>query len=121
MVATGSRTQHDFFPALPPLIVTPSFEVAPTITIALKPVYSMRPQTANGQWSGQPLSRVSLATIPNGLLLTQNPDYLRTSPGLFFPGKDDADKDPRKRRARVSFDVLQAIDAWRYQDVWVAP
>ena len=51
------------------------------------------------QTTGQPLSRITLACIPNGLLLTEKPNYLREYPGLLFPGKDDKDKNPQKMRA----------------------
>lgn len=44
--------------------------------------------------------------VPNGLLLTCNPDYLSKYPSLFFPGKEDNGKDPRKIRIRVSFEIL---------------
>ena len=121
MVAVGPSASHAFYPALPPLIVTPEFELAPTITVALKPLYSMLPPPPEGGWTGQPLDRVGLATIPNGLLLTEGPCYLKSHPGLLFPGKDDKGKDPRKLRARVSFDKLRKIAEWRHQNVWSAP
>ena len=120
MVAIGASRSHAFYPALPPLIVTPDLKLAPTITIALKPVYSMEPPTFGGSWAGQPLDCVSLATIPNGLLLTDGAQYLEKHPGLLFPGKDDKTKDDRKRRARVSFAKLRKIADWRNQKVWSA-
>ena len=66
---------------------------------------------------GQPLCRIEVACIPNGLLLTKNPGYLKQHPQLFFPGKDDRAKNLRKIRARVSFDVLKSIDAWRVAEI----
>jgi Restriction endonuclease BglI len=46
-------------------------------------------------------------------LLAINPNYLSKYPGLLFPGKDDKSTNPRKVRARVSFELLQRIAAWR--------
>ena len=66
---------------------------------------------------GQPLDRISIASIPNGILLTINPNYKKSYPGILFPGKDDKGKDPRKLRARVSFQVLREIADWRYKDL----
>ena len=118
MLATGMRAAHDFYPAIPPLIVTQELKPAPVITMAIKPVYSMEPSySSEFPWGGQPLVRLDTVTIPNGLLLTQNPNLLAKYPGLLFPGKDDKSKDPRKLRARVSFTILKGIDPWRHQTV----
>lgn len=68
---------------------------------------------------GQPLSKIKIACIPNGLLLTQAPNYIKNHPHLFFPGKDDKSKDPRKIRARVSFGVLKEIDDWRVKEIYI--
>lgn len=118
--AIGARAQHDFHSSMPPLFVLSSGVVAPTVIIALKPVYHMIPAALpRSRNDGQPLIRIDLACIPNGLLLTQNPNYLRTHRGLLFPGKDDKGKDPRKLRARISFELLRRIAAWRYQSLTV--
>lgn len=123
MVAQGKNAKHDFHPALPPIVILPTGEVAPLITMAIKPVYSMVPtsSSAGPKWLGQPLSRIDSITIPNGLLLTQHPNYLAKYPGLLFPGKDDKSKDPRKLRARVSFPILRQIAPWRHETIssWV--
>jgi len=70
--ATGPRAQHDFHCSMPPLFILSDGTIAPLIIIALKPVYRMLPPTQpvfrNG---GQPLERIDIACIPNGLLLTQ--------------------------------------------------
>ena len=55
--------------------------------------------------------------VPNGLLLTEVPNYLRRYPGLFFPGKDEKEKNPLKRRCRISFSLLRQIAAWRVQEI----
>jgi hypothetical protein len=119
VAATGRRRNHAFYPSLPPLVVLNDLTTAATVTMAVKPVYRML-EPVDGVWQGQPLARVDLATIPNGLLLTQNPNYLAAHPGLLFPGKDDAGKNPLKVRARVDFSVLRRIAPWRHQRVWEA-
>lgn len=120
MVAVGHRTSHPFYPAMPPILVLPDGRVAPTITMALKPVYRMLAHDDIHGWQGQPLDRVHLITIPNGLLLTKNPNYLAQHPGLLYPGKDDKSKTPTKVRARVSFSHLIRIATWRWRQVWQA-
>lgn len=118
MTATGKRTSHDFHCSMPPLFVLSDGTIAPLIIFALKPVYRMLPATqATLRNGGQPLDRIDLACIPNGLLLTKNPNYLDTYPNLLFPGKDDKSKDPRKLRARVSFNILRDIGTWRYRSI----
>lgn len=117
MLAVGQRASHDFYPAIPPLVVSADLKPIPTITMAVKPVYDMLRTQENNAWGGQPLSRIDTVTIPNGLLLTQNPNYLKQFPGLLFPGKDDKGKDPRKLRARVSFKMLRQLGSWRYQTI----
>jgi hypothetical protein len=116
MLAWGRKASHDFYPAIPPFIIGPELKPALTVTMVVKPVYEMLgPVSDTHKWGGQPLKRIDQATIPNGLLLTQNPNLLNLYPGLLFPGKDDKSKDPRKLRARVSFKILREINPWRYQ------
>lgn len=117
MEAIGARKTHLFYPALPPLIILSDGTVAPTITTAIKPIYSMS-ERIDDEWTGQPLSRLDLAVIPNGLLLDESPGYLKKHPGLLFPGKDDKTKNPLKVRARADFKKLRAIDAWRVTTIW---
>lgn len=116
MTAAGKQTSHPFFPALPPLVVLPGLVVAPVLTMAVKPVYSMEIET--GEWRGQPLARLDLVSIPNGILLTQSPNYLSTHPGLLYPGKDEKSKNPEKVRARVDFRILRGVAAWRHRQIW---
>ena len=71
----------------------------------------------DGNNTGQPLKKLKIASIPNGILLTQNPNYVKLHPHLFFPGKDDKKKNEAKLRARVSFDTLHDIDAWRIKEI----
>ena len=59
--------------------------------------------------------------MPNGLLLEENPGYLKDHPGLLYPGKDDKDKNPLKLRARLSMDVLQEINEWRVKSIVALP
>lgn len=110
--AYGARSKHEFYPALPPLYVLSNGIIAPTITIVVKPVYKMLSLESHGD-IGQPLERIDLATIPNGMLLSENPCYLKKHPMLFYPGKDDKGKNPLKLRVRVSFPILSEIATWR--------
>ena len=116
MRATGARASHDFFPAVSPIYILSDGTICPTIHIFIKPVYKMMNQQ-NPTRSGQPLSKIRIITVPNGLLLTLNPNYLRSNPTLIFPGKDDKGKDPKKLRCRVSFDILNRINAWRVSTI----
>ena len=113
--ADGKIACHDFMCALSPIYVLSNGTIAPLVTFAIKPVYDM--VAVDGKPAGQPLKKIKVASIPNGLLLTANPNYLKSYPHLFFPGKDDKKKDPRKLRARVSFDILKQIDDWRISEV----
>ena len=99
MLAVGARASHKFYAAIPPIYVLSDGTIAPVIHIIIKPVYAMLELNETKQTTGQPLSRITLACIPNGLLLTEKPNYLREYPGLLFPGKDDKDKNPQKMRA----------------------
>lgn len=113
--ATGFKTSHNFMCALSPIYVLSDETIAPLVTFVLKPVYSM--QTTKGESEGQPLHKIKLASIPNGLLLTKNPNYIEQYPHLFYPGKDDKNTNPAKQRARVSFDILKEIDDWRIKEI----
>lgn len=117
LTAQGARTSHPFHCSIPPLYVLSDETIAPMINVVIKPVYDML--GLKGKDNGQPLKRITLATIPNGLLLTTNPDYLEKYPNLLFPGKDDKDKNPMKVRARVSFEILRNIDHWRVREIYV--
>lgn len=115
MQAVGTRTRHDFWPAIPPLYILNDNTIAPVLHIYLKPIYRMLSIGSNGL--GQPLEKIRIITVPNGLLLTENPNYLSQHPSLFFPGKDDKTKAARKLRCRVSFDILRSLNSWRVQDI----
>ena len=117
IVAKGKLASHDFLCSLSPIYVLSDNTIAPLATFVIKPIYKM---VNNGNETiGQPLEKIKIACIPNGLLLTHNPNYLKTFPGLFFPGKDDKKKDLRKIRSRVSFDILKSIDSWRVKEILV--
>jgi len=117
LTANGVRTSHPFHCSIPPLYVLSNGIVAPMVNVVVKPVYDMLGM--KGKESGQPLQRITLATIPNGLLLTVNPNYLEKNPNLLFPGKDDKSKNPLKLRARVSFEILRKIAPWRVKNIYV--
>ena len=115
--AIGSRNNHLFYCSLPPIYVLSDETIAPLVTFAIKPVYSMMHK--GNVNIGQPLNKIKVASIPNGLLLTKEPNYIEQHPKLFFPGKDDKSKDLRKIRARVSFDILKKIDSWRVREICI--
>ncbi len=121
LIAKGQRSNHLFHCSLPPLFVLSDGTITPTIIFVIKPVYRMLSLNKKVQAGveGQPLSRIGLASIPNGLLLTENPGYVKTYPGLFFPGKDDKGKNPLKVRARIDFDILEKIASWRYREIFI--
>ena len=112
LTAVGNRASHKFYCSMPPAYVLSTGAVAPVVNIAIKPVYSM-PALLNEGKRGQPLCSITLVAIPNGILLIDNPGYLKTYPQLLFPGKDDKEKNPLKTRARVSFALLRQIANWR--------
>lgn len=113
MDAVGSQVSHVFYPAISPIYVFSDSVIAPTIHLFVKPLYKM----LTGGHKGQPLESIKTICVPNGLLLTVNPNYLCQFPGLFFPGKDDREKAPRKTRVRVSFRILEQIAPWRIQKI----
>jgi hypothetical protein len=78
---------------------------------------SLKGKNRIGIKTGQPLQRITIVTLPNGLLLTQNPGYLTEYPSLFYPGKDDKTKAETKLRARVSFEILRKIEPWRVDTI----
>lgn len=117
IVAKGARVSHDFLCSLSPIYVLSDNTISPLANFVIKPIYGM--SKAGEQTTGQPLEKIRIACIPNGILLSHNPAYLKSYPGLFFPGKDDKNKDLRKIRARVSFDVLKEIDDWRVAEIVV--
>lgn len=115
--ASGKKASHDFLCSLSPIYILSDGTIVPLVTFAIKPVYEMCYD--NDANIGQPLNKIKVASIPNGILLTQNPNYINKYPHLFFPGKDDKSKDPRKIRARVSFDKLKEIDSWRVKEILI--
>jgi hypothetical protein len=116
--ASGKRKTHDFHVSMPPLFVTSSGKAVPTIILIIKPVYSMIESTQTDlRNNGQPLSRIDIISIPNGILLSGEDGYLQKYPSLFHPGKDDKKKDVKKLRARISFSILRKLDSWRYKSI----
>jgi Restriction endonuclease BglI len=117
MMARGQRTSHDFHCSIPPIYILSDGTVIPVIIVILKPVYRMLSLEEQSEDGGQPLGRINFATVPNGLLLEEQPNYLAQYPNLFFPGKDDKNTNPQKMRCRVSFEVLKSIANWRFQEI----
>lgn len=116
IVACGLRAKHDFLCSLSPLYVLSNKIIVPLTSFVIKPVYKMI-KDENKTTIGQPLDFIKVVSIPNGMLLTRNPNYMETNPRLFFPGKDDKSKNPKKIRARISFDELYKIDNWRVHTI----
>lgn len=76
--ASGKKASHDFLCSLSPIYVLSDGTIAPLVTFAIKPVYKMIHE--NGVNVGQPLNKIKVASIPNGLLLTADPQlYGRAS------------------------------------------
>lgn len=109
MTAVGKRASHEFHCSLPPIYVMPDESVFLTVTLFVKPIYSM----SSSKKFSQKLEEIKVGCIPNGLLLSGEDGYLRSLEGLLYPGKDDKRKNPKKLRARVDFDLLQEADPWR--------
>lgn len=117
IVAQGRKISHNFPCSLSPIYVLSQKIIVPLTTFVIKPVYKMLKDENTGNTIGQPLDCIKVASIPNGLLLTKKPDYMKSNPSLFFPGKDDKKKNPKKLRARISFEELRKIDSWRVKNI----
>ncbi len=115
--ATGIKATHDFYCSLSPIYVLSDGTIAPLLTFVIKPVYEMIKEPKTDKTIGQPLAKIKIASIPNGILLTGNPNYNKKHSGLFYPGKDDKEKDKRKTRARISFGLLKEIADWRICEI----
>jgi hypothetical protein len=116
--ASGKFAEHDFHCSLSPIYVLSDGTVAPLLTYVIKPVYEMQ-KDDNNNTIGQPLAKIKIASIPNGILLTRQPNYNKKYRGLFYPGKDDQKKDNMKIRARISFNILKNIADWRIKEIFV--
>ncbi|MCD4557011.1 BglI family type II restriction endonuclease [Schaalia sp. lx-100] len=116
VMATGKRSSHPFHPAASPIYILSDGTVAPTIHIFVKPKYGMNSLQGIPAF-GQELEYIRIITVPNGLLLCENPNLLRRYPTLLFPGKDDKTKPALKVRCRVDFSILSKIDSWRVQKI----
>lgn len=118
MTAVGQRTSHSFYCTIAPIYILSDSTIAPVIHIIIKPVYGML-SLENHKDGGQPLKRITITLIPNGILLEKKPNYLNSFPSLFFPGKDDKTKNPLKVRCRVSFSILRSIADWRVREIYI--
>lgn len=92
----GERASMSFQPELSPFYILEN-HILLFLTYFLKVVYTVH---AIGH---QPLDYLELACVPNGLLLFDGPQYVRTK-GLLIPGKDE--KDHPKKRLRVRLNPL---------------
>lgn len=117
ITATGKRRRHKFYCSISPIYVLSDGTIAPLVSFVIKPIYQMRRDALDLHTIGQPLSKIKIASIPNGLLLTRKPNLNKKYPGLFFPGKDDKGKNKLKCRARVDFSILKMIADWRVKEI----
>jgi hypothetical protein len=113
VTATGKIASHPFHCSLPPLYILPNEQALLSVTLFVKPIYTM---SSTDQFS-QKLDEIKIGCIPNGLLLSGSNGYLKQYPGLLYPGKDDKKKNPKKLRARVDFNILRQIDTWRVKSL----
>jgi Restriction endonuclease BglI len=105
---TGRRATMSFQPELPPFYIIED-KVIPCLTYFLKGVYAVE------RLGYQPLVKLELVCVPNGLLAFDGPQYLLTE-GLFIPGKDE--KEHAKKRVRVRMGLLSSIATWRRMTIW---
>lgn len=117
--AIGLRASHNFYCSQAPIYVLSDGTIAPLVSFVIKPIYSMLKEEQSDKCLGQPLNKIKVASLPNGILLTHSPNYIKSYRGLFFPGKDDRRKNRYKARARVSFEILSNIDKWRVAEITV--
>jgi hypothetical protein len=119
ILAHGKRATSEFQPRLAPVYCLTDGRVIPSIHLFLKTLYSVDPRDDSSglMEGGQPLNEVTIACMPNGLLMFVNPDYHDKYPRLFYPGKDDKSVPTIKRRVRVGIDTLKTINSWRVRHV----
>lgn len=67
ILASGKIASHNFLCSLSPVYVLSDGTIAPLITFVIKPVYKMLYK--GNETIGQPLEKIKIACIPNGLLL----------------------------------------------------
>lgn len=111
--ASGPDSGHAFHPAIPPVYTLTDGKTAPAIHLFIQPSYrmlSLEPEAGRGQ----PLKSIQSVCVPNGLLLTCQPNYLSIYPDLLRP--EEAEHAPGNVCARVSLDVLSQIDRWRVSE-----
>jgi hypothetical protein len=115
--ASGQRASHPFHPSLPPIVAYGDDTLCFVATFVVKPVYSIESGSGRSSWHAQPLHRLELISIPNGLIMGE---MLQTAPGLLFPGKDDKSVSLKRKRARIDLATLRGINEWRNQVIWSA-
>lgn len=112
VTVVGQRQVMLFQPELAPFYIVDGKRIL-CLTYFLKGIYTVEDNRS------QPLRSLELICCPNGLLAFANPDYNRTVPGLFIPGKDEQGKP--KKRVRVRIEMLRPFAVWRRQRVWERP
>lgn len=111
VMVSGNRANMSFQPELPPFYVMEGHTLL-CLTYFLKGIYAVE------GFGDQPLRKLELICVPNGLLAFDGPRYVET-PGLFIPGKDE--KDHPKKRTRVRMEPLRQLAAWRRTTIWERP
>jgi len=108
VIITGQRASMIFQPELPLFYIINGRSI-PCLTFFIKGIYGVK------QLGHQPLTRLDLLCVPNGLMTFDGPKYMLNS-GLFIPGKDIISHP--KKRVRVRIEPLGAIAAWRTITIW---
>jgi len=103
---TLTKAPMIFRPALPPFYLLAGLRLI-CLTYFLKVNYL---RTSSGE---QVLDYLELASVPNGLLLFDGPEYHQNIKGLLIAGKDDKTVQDGNRRVRVRFAPLATVGDWQ--------
>lgn len=104
----GERATMTFQPELPPFYIIEG-EIVPCLTYFLKGVYTVE------SLGHQPLTKMELICVPNGLLMFDGQNYSQIR-GLLIPGKDELSH--LKKRVRIRMKPLSDLASWRRVVVW---
>ncbi len=102
----GQKATMKFQPKLPPFYLLGENTLI-CLTFFLKAIYSVH------TLGNQPLNHLELISVPNGLLMFDQPGYAEKTSGLFIPGKDDKKKRLDQRRTRIRLNPLSTLGRWR--------
>ncbi len=105
VLVDGLRKTMEFQPELPPFYII-NKRIYPTLTFYLKCVYKVISP------GNQPLDYLELISVPNGLLMFDTMQLVKTK-GLLTPGKDI--KTSKHKRVRIKLNPLSQLANWRCQ------